>query len=169
MSEDKRVFETRWFTVLSREVPGSQHPHYVVDSPDFVSIIALDDVGRLLLVRQFRQGVQAVTLELPSGHVEPGETPEETARKELLEETGYVAEKFELIADLSPSTARFNNRIWCFLARNARPQPQAEIEKGLELVLYEEGMKSLLNEKSFCSAAHYGALCVALLNGSLKA
>ena len=54
----------------------------------------------------------AMTLELPAGHVEQDETPEESARKELLEETGHVAEKFELLASLSPSTSRFTNRMW---------------------------------------------------------
>src|SRR4051812_25783530 len=86
---DKLVFDTRWFQVVARPFTGSSEPHYVINTTDFVSIIATDTEGRLILVRQFRPAVGRKTLELPSGHVEKGETPEEAARKELLEETGY--------------------------------------------------------------------------------
>jgi len=161
------VFQTPWFTVLSRELPASS-PHYLIHTTDFVAVIALDEHGDLLLVRQFREGVGGMTLELPSGHVEAGDTPEESARKELVEETGYVADRFELLTALSPSTSRSTNRLWCFFAKDVRPQPGVAIEPGMEPVLYKKGLKALLQEPEFCSAPNYGALCVALLNGKLK-
>jgi ADP-ribose pyrophosphatase len=166
--EGVTVFQTPWFEILSKRLPGSSKPHYTIRSNDFVAIIALDEAGHLLLVRQFRHGVGAITLELPSGHVDTGETPEQTARKELLEETGHEAGKLELLATLSPSTARFTNRLWCYFARDARPQPGACIEAGMELALYKHGLKALLQEKEFYSAPNYGALCVAILSGKLK-
>src|SRR5947208_256660 len=110
-SEGQIVFHTPWFDVLSKE-SSDQKPHYLIHPPDFASIVALDTQDRLLLVRQFRHGVGAVTLELPSGHVDEGDSPEETARKELLEETGCEAGTMELLTTLSPSTARFTNRLW---------------------------------------------------------
>ena len=108
-------------------------------------------------------------MEFPSGHVEIGETPEEAARKELLEETGYVADAFEPLIEFSASTSRLSNRVWCFIAHNARPQPHAAIESGMEPMLWDKGFKALVEEKEFCNAVHYGALCVALLNGKLQA
>jgi ADP-ribose pyrophosphatase YjhB (NUDIX family) len=162
------VFETPWFQISSKQSPGSKHPHYSIHAPDFVVIVATTTPGHLLLVRQFRPSVGGATLELPSGHVDPGETPEQAARRELQEETGHDAKTLELLATLSPSTARFTNRLWCFFAKNARLCRDARLEPGVELVRYRNSLASLLNRKEFCSAASYGVLCVAMLRGKLK-
>src|SRR5437879_2321643 len=88
------VVYTPWFQVLSQKSAHGEHPNYFIQSADFVVIVALDTQGRLLLVRQFRAAVGMATLELPAGHVEVGESPEEAARKELCEETGCEGEVF---------------------------------------------------------------------------
>lgn len=134
----KVVFRTPWFQIRARRLPGFEQPHYAIQAPDFAVIVALNRSGHLLLVRQFRPAVGMVTLELPAGHVDPGETPEQTARKELCEETSYEAGNFELVATLSPATARFTNRVWIFFASNAVPaiQPAHPREAGLETVFY---------------------------------
>src|SRR3954447_4362458 len=95
---EKVVFDTKWFQIVARQFPGSKDPHYLINSTDFVDVVAVTEAGKLLLVRQFRPAAGRETLELPSGHVEAGETPEDAVRKELLEETGYVADTFELLA-----------------------------------------------------------------------
>src|SRR6188768_2537278 len=69
---DKVVFETKWFNIVSRQADDSPDPHYVIGSPDFAVVIALETSEKLLLVRQYRHGVQSHTLEFPSGHVEIG-------------------------------------------------------------------------------------------------
>jgi ADP-ribose pyrophosphatase YjhB (NUDIX family) len=166
--EGEVVFQTPWFEVLSRRIPGSDRPHYSIHASDFVAIVAVTPAGELLMVRQFRPTVGAHTLELPAGHVEPGETPEIAARKELVEETGYEAEQFELIATLSPSTARFTNRMWCFFAANARRRTDAQIEDGMEPVLYGKGLAALLNEKEFYSSGSCAALFAAIIRGKLR-
>ncbi len=120
--EKQPLFSTPWFRVRAQEADGSMEPHYIIDAPDFVSIAALDSRGRLLLVRQFRPAVAGFTLELPSGHIEVGETPEQAAREELLEETGYEAETFELLGKLSPSPARVYPREDVQAARRRREE-----------------------------------------------
>ena len=165
--ERKTVFATPWFQVLEATGNG-KHPNYTIQSPDFVCIIALTELGELLLVRQFRHAVMETTLELPAGHVEKDETPEQSARKELLEETGYIAEKFELLASLSPSTARFTNRMWCYFASNARPAAGAEIEAGLNCVRWSKGLSALLQAPDFYSSGNWAALMAAVAQGRLK-
>ena len=109
----------------SRRVSKGAPVHITpLQTKDYVSVVAVTEDGRLLLVRQFRPAVGRMTLELPSGHVEPGETPEQAARKELLEETGYLADTFTLLGNLSPDTGRLGNRMWCFFAKGARRESQ---------------------------------------------
>jgi ADP-ribose pyrophosphatase len=95
--ERKAVFATPWFQVLAAPAPDGGQPHYVIQGADFVVIVAVTESGQMLLVRQFRVTAAAVTLELPAGHVDPGETPEQSARRGLLEGTGYEADTFKLL------------------------------------------------------------------------
>ncbi len=161
------VFDSPWFKVVSQPCRGSDAPFYIINAPDFAVVVAVDVHGRLLLVRQYRQAVAANTLELPAGHVEIGEAPEETARKELLEETGYEADKFELLATLSPSTARYTNRLYCFFAGNVRPVPGAVIEPGMEPVIYRRSIRKLLAEPEFVSSGNFACLMAAFAKEKL--
>jgi ADP-ribose pyrophosphatase len=167
--ERKSVFTTPWFQIFAEEPPEGGQPHYVIQGQDFVVIVAVTHQNRILLVRQYRRPVAAVTLELPAGHVEQGETPEEAARRELLEETGHEADTFKLLATLSPSVARFTNRMYCFFVGDARPvigaKPQGEA--GVSLVLYDRGVRALIDEKDFYSAPSCAALYLAALRGHL--
>jgi ADP-ribose pyrophosphatase len=166
--EGEVVFKTPWFEIFSKRLSGSEQPHYTIHAPDFVVIVAVTQPGDLLMVRQFRPSVAASTLELPAGHVDPGETPEEAARKELAEETGHEADTFELIATLSPSTARYTNRLFCYFAGNARPRKGACLESGMEPVRYRKGFAALLEEKDFYSSGSCAALFAALVRGRIK-
>jgi 8-oxo-dGTP pyrophosphatase MutT (NUDIX family) len=166
----KTVFVTPWFQILAASAPDGGQPHYVIQGADFVVIVALTPQNQLLLVRQFRVAAAAVTLELPAGHVDPGETPEQAARRELLEETGYEADAFKLLGALSPSVARFTNHMWCFFAANARPAVGAETQReaGVDLILYERGIRALIEEKEFYSAPSCAALLLATLREEPK-
>lgn len=166
---DRMLLTTPWFSVVEKPGADEGPGQFVIDSPDFVVVLALDGAGRILLVRQFRPAVDQETLELPAGMVDPGYTPEETARKELLEETGYDAGPLEQLAVLSASTARFRNRMWCFLARDVRPAANAsEVrEPGLELVVYDRGWRALLGEPGFIAGSSCATLFAALARGRL--
>jgi ADP-ribose pyrophosphatase len=168
-SKGEIVFETPWFQILSQQLPGSAEPHYSIQSPNFVVIVALNPQGHLLLVRQFRPSIGAVTLELPAGHIEAGESPEEAARKELCEETGHEADTFELLATLSPSNARFTNRMLVFFAPNVRlaSHPAYLREAGVDFTFYGGDLRSLLDEKDFFAGGSCAALFAAIARGKL--
>ena len=89
------VYEAPIFTVVRsrlRTEAGDELDRTVVEHNGAVALIAIDEDGRWLLVRQFRLPVQGELLELPAGTREPGEPPEVTALRELREETGYTAD-----------------------------------------------------------------------------
>ena len=102
----KLVFSTPYCQVVAKTVLGQENgaPYFAVELPDYISIVALTPRREIVLVKQYRPVVERVTLELPSGCLEPGETPSEMPRRELLEETGYQAGDLVELGWLSPDT-----------------------------------------------------------------
>ncbi len=76
--------------------------------------------NRFLIVRQFRHGTGKVGLEFPAGVIDPGETPEQAARRELLEETGYEAGELVRVGEVSPNPAFMSNTTYTFVARKLK-------------------------------------------------
>ena len=92
----------------------------VLEYGDWVTIIALTKEQDVVMVRQYRHGAQKVILELPGGVMEAeDESPMYTARRELLEETGYTSDNFIQIGCVSPNPANQTNLIYSFLALDA--------------------------------------------------
>src|SRR5579862_2809688 len=89
------VYATNWFSIEEKQLAPNEPPYFSLKCADYISIVALTDNDELVLVRQYRPAVEARTLELPSGHVDPGETPLAAAERELTEETGYVASSID--------------------------------------------------------------------------
>lgn len=166
---DRQVaFTTPWFQVIAKTIDGNAAaPHYTVKPGDYVIVLATDVDGRLLLVKQFRPVVEDYTLELPSGQIDPGETPESSARRELLEETGHQAGKMELLGALVPDTGRLGNLMWCFAATGLRQVAAPSVtEEGIELVTctpaeFVDELRTLR-----CNhALNFAALMLAVLKG----
>lgn len=98
---------------------GRDHTFFVVRTGDWVNVVALTPDRDVVLVRQHRAGTASVTLEIPGGMVDPGESPAEAARRELVEETGYDARELVPIGVVHPNPALFDNRCHTFLALDA--------------------------------------------------
>ncbi|MEZ7980428.1 MAG: NUDIX hydrolase [Myxococcota bacterium] len=112
-----KVFDVHKATMES-PLTGEPHPFYRIESPPWVNIVALTEAEELVLIRQFRHGSRVVTLEIPGGLVDPGETPEFAGGRELLEETGYRAGRLESLGSLNPNPALFANRVHMQVALN---------------------------------------------------
>ena len=95
---------------------GDSHPFYRIESPAWVNVVALTESDELVMVRQFRQGARSLTLEIPGGIVDAGESPMEAAGRELLEETGYRAGRLTSLGSVNPNPALFANRCHMQLA-----------------------------------------------------
>lgn len=99
---------------------GRDHRFFIFEFPDWVNIIPLTSDGQVIFVRQFRQGTREMTLEVPGGIVDPGETPKQSALRELYEESGYRPPNGEAVelGWVHPNPALQENRCWSFLAQN---------------------------------------------------
>jgi ADP-ribose pyrophosphatase len=113
---DCRVFKVRR-DLCADPRGGGEHDFYVIEAPDWINVIPLTKDGEVVLIEQYRHGVEGVSLEIPGGMVDPGEEPRETAARELLEETGYEAAEVVFLGRTRPNPAIQNNWIHTFLAR----------------------------------------------------
>jgi 8-oxo-dGDP phosphatase len=99
----------------------------VVVHPGAVAVLALDEAGRVLLIRQYRHPVGRLLWEIPAGLRDvPGEPLEETARRELLEEAGYQAADWQVLADVYTSPGISSERLRVFLAKDLTYVPESD-------------------------------------------
>jgi len=108
---------------------GSPGTREYIRHPGAVGIVALFDDGRLVLERQFRYPHGREFIEIPAGKLEPGEPPLETARRELLEETGYSAGEWSRLGVIHPSIAYTDEAIELFIARKLEKR-QRSLDQG---------------------------------------
>lgn len=116
---DHRIFKIRRDTLRSPRT-GEEHPFVVLEGGDWVNVLAITPENAVVLIRQFRFGIRATTLEVPGGMVDAGESPARAAARELLEETGYAGDKAVLVGKIHPNPAIQTNVTHTFLIRNAR-------------------------------------------------
>lgn len=120
VDQSYRVFTLRHDRARSPRTHQT-HDFYVLESPAWVNIIPLTAENHVVLIRQYRLGIRDMALEIPGGLVEDSDSPEEAARRELWEETGYREETMIPLGFVHPNPAIQNNRCYTFLARKAQP------------------------------------------------
>jgi 8-oxo-dGTP pyrophosphatase MutT (NUDIX family) len=131
--QDCRVFEV---DEVDFEPPGGGNPHpfYCIRSTHWINVIPLTEERQVLLLRQYRFGVEDFTLEIPGGMCDPGESPRDAAARELLEETGYEAADWTELGWVHPNPAIQDNRCYTYLARGLtrRGEPQPDGHEAFE-------------------------------------
>ncbi len=136
--QDSRLFRQ---IVAQRRSPHTGRPHafYRLEGPDWVNVVAFNRAGELLVVEQFRHGIDASTLEIPGGGCDAGEAPELAARRELREETGFRSESWVSLGSCTPNPATQNNRCHTFLALDCDPDGDLELDPAEELQVWACG------------------------------
>jgi ADP-ribose pyrophosphatase len=137
MSHERRhLLKTRRFTVVEETVPrpdGTLATCTFITHPGSVAILPLVDYEQICLIRSRRLTVGETLIEVPAGTCEPNETPLETARRELAEETGYRAARFNELISFFPSPGISNERMWVFAAQDLTPgAPAREANEEIE-------------------------------------
>ncbi len=160
--QDCRVFRVSRSLARSPRT-GEVHSFYCIDSVDWVNVVPLTREDEVVMVRQYRHGSRDVTLEIPGGMVDPGETPEAAAARELREETGFSATRVDLLGSINPNPALFGNRLHVFVAPGVEPagaiQNDGTEETLVELVPRRD-LSRLLASGTICHALVVAGLCL---------
>lgn len=125
VSENKE-YTTPIFKLLKRRMKlqaqeeNNQGDFYILEAPAWINVIALTSDSEIVLVEQYRYGVQEPTLEIPGGMVDPGEEQLEAASRELLEETGYRSDSWRSLGKVSSNPAILNNYTYLFIAEDCQ-------------------------------------------------
>ena len=149
------------------EIPnGNVFEPYVIETGTWVNVIALTKDQKVVLVRQYRHGVGQILLEIPAGIMDAEDVnPLQTARRELLEETGYTSEKFIEVGSSYPNPATHNNLTYSFLALDVEKVDQQSLDETEEievsLVPFDE-LVSMAKNGGLPQALHITALFFAL-------
>jgi len=157
--------KTRIFTLRSTRFrhPGrnTERDFVVIDAPDWVNVIAVTPDHRMVLVQQFRFGIDAFSLEIPGGVMEAGEEPLTAGVRELCEETGYTASPARVLGSVHPNPAMQSNRchfIW---------MDQAQLTTPLAWDADEEIQVITLPVEEVYHLAHRGAITHGLVLNAL--
>ena len=130
---DFRVFKLRSDVKISPRT-GREHNFYVLDSVDWVNVVAVTPDQQLVMVEQYRHGSNTVELEIPGGMMNPGETdPVATGVRELREETGYEGENARVLGRVWSNPAILSNRTHTVLIENCRLKHEVKFDSGEDL------------------------------------
>ncbi len=155
-----RIFDVH--RVELEDGAGRDRGHaFITRANDWCNVIAVTPGDEIVFVWQYRFGTDALSLEIPGGVIDKGEAPEHAATRELLEETGYEAERVEPLVVVEPNPAIQNNRCYTFVAKSARPTAETRFDPMEELetaLLPASRVPELLDSGQVTHSLVHGAL-----------
>ena len=140
---DYRVFTVREDRRRSPRT-GAEHDFYVLQMPEWVNVIALTPRRRVVIIEQFRHGIEKVGVEIPGGMVDPEDDDLAVAAgRELQEETGYVAQQIVAIGTVTANPAIQNNRLHTFVALGCQRMGTVELEASEDIAVREADLSTV--------------------------
>ena len=124
---ENKIFKMREDLVTSPKLK-SNHSVWVMEVPTWVNIIPLTTEGEVILVNQYRFGMEKTSLEIPGGMADDGEDPMEAAIRELKEETGYEGDKVIEIGRVESNPAIMSNHTYTYLALNCERSGEQNLD-----------------------------------------
>ena len=172
----KYLVQKPWATlrVDECELPDGRisKEYYVLQYPNWVNVVAITEDQKVIMVRQYRHSGDLISLEIPGGVIDGDEKPQDAAKRELLEETGYLFEDFELVSTIYPNPATSNNVTYCYLAKDGIKVQDQDLDEheDIDIEFYSiEEVKEMLLKNEIPQALHVTGLFYAFFKmGILK-
>lgn len=141
-------YTTNIFKVFKREMEIVSENHKAVfsilEAPEWVNVMALTPDKQVVLVEQFRYGTQQATLELAGGVCDPGETPQEAAMRELLEETGFAGDAPIMLGKISSNPAFHTNHTYTVLITNCKKVSRQNLDENERIAVHTVPLEEFL-------------------------
>ena len=130
-SESAELLRTRVFKVTEHEASLDEKSgkFVVLNMPDWINIIAETEEGEVIVIYQYRHGLDSITLEIPGGVMDKGEDPLESAKRELLEETGYESTEWKKLGVTAVNPAIANNHTHLFYAGKCKIVGEQDLDE----------------------------------------
>lgn len=161
----RRVYEGKHISVREDEVQedGNLHHYEIVEHPGAVAILALDEEGSFILERQYRRTAQDYLYEIPAGTLQEGEEEEKCARRELLEETGYIADEMIKLLSIRTSPGYTDEVLHIFFCKvSKRLGQKLEQDEDIEVLRLEaKKLKELIKLGRVVDAKTLASLFIA--------
>lgn len=165
-AEREIVFRTPWFDIATvdpgDEPSGTKEPYFCLVRPAGVLAFVLDFEGNVVLVEQYRPPIGRVTLEMPAGTIDSGETPHMAVKREVLEETGFLCENWHQISPFRLMLNREDVVDYFFVGLGARKlEGYKGVEAGTTRVVSRADFLGLLKTQRFEQVAALGGMYLA--------
>ncbi len=138
---EEDIFTTKIFSVKKSRSRSphtkKEHDFVRLQCPDWINVICLTQDSNIVLIKQYRHGTKEITTEIPGGMVDSEESSLDAAKRELAEETGYVAENWEEIGMVEPNPAFQANKTYTFLATGAKKEQEPNLDENEEIEVFE--------------------------------
>lgn len=139
--------------------------YFVVEMPTTVCAVALTEEGEVLMVRQYRHPLKETLLEIPGGFIDKNETPEQAAKRELKEETGYEFSSFTNLGKVAANPGVLDNFTYLFLAQGGKKTADQKLDDNEELVVETisvDHLKELFLQNKIVQSLHMNCIFFAL-------
>ncbi len=146
---EKTRFKIPWWSIVERNFVtpnGKKIKWFAVKKPNAVCVFCLTKKGKVVAIRYFRPAIQKVIFDLPTGFINKGETPLQAAKRELLEETGFAAEKFFPLGAYAGNAAGDTLSLHCFLATGGKKVSLQNLDHGEEIQVKLFSLRQLMEK-----------------------
>lgn len=144
-----------------REIPD----FYKVTIKDCSAIVAIKEDHHIILKKEYRHCYKQELIEIPAGVLEAGEDPLKTAKRELLEETGYKSDKWTYLGKTLESSAKLTNYMHIYMAEDCKKVSKQKLDYGEDIevieVDFEEAIQMIMNNEIICNSSIGAILKVA--------